>query len=39
VVGGAPYIGDFILSRDTENEKKLSLATTGTISLKDKDIE
>jgi hypothetical protein len=27
------------LSRDTENEKKLSMATTGTISLKDKDIE
>jgi len=27
------------LSRDTENEKKLSVATTGTISLRGKDIE
>src|SRR6266699_2731647 len=37
--GGDPYIGDFILYRETENEKMLSVATMDTISLKGKDIE
>src|ERR1700682_803757 len=37
--GGVPYIGDFILYRETENEEMLSVATMGTISLRVKDIE
>jgi hypothetical protein len=36
--GGVPYIGHFILYRETENEKTLGMATMDTISLKDKEI-